>query len=339
MGYILIHIVPSICTGFFAQLILHETGHLFFGCVTGWKFLFLQVHRIVIKKADSKLRLILVNDKNYKCIMSPKSVDSDALLYTMGGCIVNMVSGLVGFLLITHINIKPVLWLYIWSFSAFGAGLFIMNGTARIKRVCNDKACYDLLKENIHTRICHNAQLMAATYLAKGLTYGQIDKEFLCMDSKTAGNDIEAYQAVLEYYYYLDTGNYSRAGQALDKVKPTVNVSKEIKDIIEAERIYIKIVLSIKFNNDGDINYNFSGGINELIKKGDVHFTRIMTAMKAYIEYKAGNINNALDVLNESINMTEKTLYVYEGEKVFCMRQLEDMKSILENELQNSVYK
>jgi len=328
VGGILVHLVPSICIGFLLQLILHETGHLVFGLLTGWEFIFLQIHRLIIKSVDKKLKLIFVRDKNYRCIMSPKSIDQDALLYTMGGCIINLASAIAGFAMMAIVRTSPLLWLNIWSFSAFGAGLFFMNGTSRIYKVCNDKACYNLLKEKPHTKLCHNAQLIIARYLAEGLTYSRIGKGLLCLCPKTAGNDIEAYQAVLEYYYYLDKRDYNGAGQALDKIKSTVRVSKEISDIVQTEQTYLKFILLLNHNNTS-LNNIFPCNLKEFCKKGDIHSLRVSAAVNAYEELKAGHINNALDILSKAKMMIDKANCVYEGEKIFCIRQLEDMKKLI----------
>lgn len=338
MGAILIHIVLSVCIGFLMQLILHEIGHMIFGHVTGWKFLFIQVHRFAFKFTGKKFKFIAAGDKNYRCIMYPENINSNALLYTMGGCILNLVSAIIGFFIMGIARKNPVLWIYIWSFSAFGAGFLLMNGTARIKRVCNDKACYDLLKGDFHTGLCHNAQLITAKYLANGLTYRQIGDELICLCPDAANNDIEAYQAVLEYYYYLDICNYCRAGQALKKIKIRDNISKEITDIVHLEKIYIKLVLILKNqSHDFNMNYKTTCDIKRCCKKGDVHSLRVMEALKAFEAYKAGHINNAIDIINKAIMSIDKSKYVYEGEKVFCIRKLEDMKKDLVKILQNMV--
>lgn len=225
---------------------------------------------------------------------------------------------------------NPVLWLYLWGFTAFGAGLFLMNGISRTKRICNDKACYDLIKQNNHTGVCHNAQLLIANYLARGFTYGRIGKELLFPCPRTANNDIEVYQAILEYYYYLDTGDYRSAGQALDKIRISQSNSKEISDLVKAEQIYGKLMLffilgetPVKALTDCDWN--------KYIKKGDVQALRVKAVIDAYTEYQAGYIDNALDILHRAVKSIEASKYVYEGERIFCIRQLEQVIGIIIN--------
>src|SRR5690554_1401831 len=119
MGGLLIHIIPSILSGFLLQLILHELGHCVFGLITGWQFLYVQIHRLVLSSADGKLSIIVVKDKGYRCIMYPKSIHFDALLYTMGGCIINLLTAIIGLSIMVTLRMSPMIWLYTWSISAF----------------------------------------------------------------------------------------------------------------------------------------------------------------------------------------------------------------------------
>lgn len=331
MRRLLIHIGPSICLGFITQLILHEIGHLLFGLITGWELLSIQIHKFVLKKVNSKLRLITVGENHYRCIMYPGSLSSGAMLYTMGGCILNLVSAIVGFICIFFGGIQPILWVYLWCFSAFGAGFFIMNGTARLNRICNDRACHDLLKGKKHTRLCHNAQFLIAKHLAIGLSYGQIKKDLICLCPETADNDIEAYQAVLEYYYHLDRGNYIGAGKALNKIKLSEKLSREIIDTVQMELIYDELIKWFVASEAKTDNFSEYDEIIKQCKNKDVHLIRIRAATDAYAALRKGHPDDAMIILSKSINKLRKLKCVYEGEKVFCIRQLEHIIELIKD--------
>lgn len=340
MKMFIFHLIPAIIINFIVQIILHETGHLIGGRTSGWKFLYIQVFNIVLLKTDKRLKLMIVKDKGYRCIMYPLSINQSAILYTMGGCIINLISGLLGLIFMIIVALLPIIWIYIWCFSVFGIGMFCINGTACIKRVCNDKACYKLLKSDNHTRICHNAQLITAKYLMKGLSYRDIGEEIICLCQESVNNDIQAYQAVLEFYYYLDNKNYLKMGQVLNKIRNKENISKEVLDIIEMENIYVRLLLAMVPNikkvsdkKDSEKAFNINDieqGIKEHENKGDIHSHRINTVFKAYKEYKSGDVLGALEILDKAIKLIETSNYVYEGERIFCIRQLEDIKRVFE---------
>lgn len=350
MGRVVVHIIPAIATGFIIQLVIHEVGHLIGGLLTGWRFLYIQIHNIVVKKEDKGLKLVVVKDKGYKCIMYPTSINEGALLYTMGGCVVNLLTGIAGLILMIFTPMSPILWLYIWSLLVFGIGMFLINGTASIKRLCNDRACYDLLKNDIHTKVCHNSQLLIAKYLMRGSTYNKIGEELMSLCQDAVKNDIEAYQAVLEYYYNLDSNNYLKMGQALNKIQDKSNISKEVLDIIDMELIYVRLLCAIELkikddNNpsnplsrvvDGDthsIKVDLEE-INSLGRKGSVHSLRIKAVYETYMYFVAGNKTKSIDNLNEAIRLMTTYNYVYEGEKKFCLRQLKKIKNLLDYEVE-----
>jgi len=326
------HFIFSIFLGFFLQLILHEIGHLIFGLLTGWDFLIFQLNRFALLHLKNKNRLAVVRSKNYQCIMSPKSINSNPMLYTIGGCIVNLFSAVTGFLIILINRMTPSLWLYIWSFTVFGIGFYVMNGTFRINRICNDKACYDLLKYNPYTRLCHNAQLIIAKYLANGFTYRQIGKELICICPDTAGNDIEAYQDILEYYYYLDMNQFNMAEQALNKIDTTASFSREITDTLQMEQIYIKLLQRLISNDKNEIDFPYFD-VRKHTKKGDVHALRVITVTKAYAKFKEGDLNSVWEIIDKAISEIERSFCVYEGEKLFCIGQLKNLKSIIEDKI------
>lgn len=351
MGKVLLHIIPAISIGFIIQILIHEIGHLLGGLLTGWKLLFIQIYRLLLKRTEKRLKVLVVKDKGFKCIMYPKSIKAKALLYTMGGCIINLMTGLIGLIILIMAPMSPITWLYLWCFSVFGIGLYIMNGTSSIKRVCNDKASYKLLKSDENTKAIHNIQLMAAKYLIKGYTYMDIGEEFICKCPKVAKNDIEAYQAVLEYYYYLDTENHLGMGQALNKIRDRKNISKEVLDSIDMEFIYIRLLCAIKLKKDlsNDIstleNTNKKAksltikthleDFNRYGKKDDVHLLRVKAVYEAYICFMAGNKDKAINKLNESIKLMETYSFVYEGEKKFCLKQLNKIKKLITNQTED----
>ena len=75
MGKVLFHIILAIGLGFIMQIVLHEVGHLIGGFLTGWRFLYLHIYKIVIKRESSRLKLMIVGEIGYKCIMYPKSIN------------------------------------------------------------------------------------------------------------------------------------------------------------------------------------------------------------------------------------------------------------------------
>lgn len=343
MSKLLVHIIPAISINCLIQIIIHEIGHMVGGLITGWNLLYIQIHKLVLKTEDKGLKIERVSDLAYRCIMYPKSINLNALIYTMGGCIFNLWTSFLGFILLTMVEMPPLVWLYVWCFSAFGMGIYIINGIACTKRVCNDKACYNLLKADRQTRICHNAQLLIAKDLAKGLSYKEIGKDMICLSPDTVNNDIQVFQALLECYYYLDTRNMLSIGMTLKKIKNTEGVSKEITDILEMELIYVRLLCELKIhisknptnpnNLQGKLDSDIKGFEEAIIKhyrEGDIHSLRVMSLYQVYKYYMAGDKSRVLEIIDKTINKIKKSNLVYKGDLVFCINQLLWVKGLVE---------
>lgn len=330
----LIHIISALGLCLITQTIFHEIGHFIGGVISGWKLLYIQIYKLALKRntKTNKFNIVWVDELSYQCIMYPKSLETNAFLYTLGGCIANLITGLMGMLLLILVKMDLVSWIYTWCFSAYGIGFSIMNIIADVQRVCNDGACYKFLKSSDQTKLCHNAQLLLAKKLIAGLSYRQIGKELICLCPSVAGNDIEAYQAILEYYYYLDISNYSEMKNSLDKIKGIKNISNQVLNIFKLELTYQKILSSL-INQDNSSNNDLEDMdyLKLPYKNGNVHSIRVKSAVKAYKRLSEGDVMKAVEIINEAINYIDRTKFIYDGEKFFCIRQLKKLKNIIVN--------
>lgn len=357
MKQILISMIPAAGLAFLLHLILHEVGHLLGGLFTGWSLINLQIYHFALIRDKNKIKFRYLPAKNYQCIMYPKSIDADAIAYTTGGYRMNLFVALIGLLMLLIYIEKPLVWSCAWCFFGIGILFYLINGLPNTRRICNDKACYLLLKESSITRACHNAQLIIARCLNEGQIYEEIGENLICLSGKRAENDILAYQAILEYYYYLETNHIDRMCEALGKVAGNtaygkeytgindwgelhyseerienlvldeLNYSKELIDIIALEQLYLQLLLRFKGIVSEPINSDMYGlDISQYIKEhgvtGDVHTARVRAIYDAYECIRRGNDKEALVLLNKAHVEIEAVKYLYEGEKIFCIQQL-----------------
>jgi uncharacterized protein YlzI (FlbEa/FlbD family) len=346
---LLIHSVPAITVSFITQLLLHEVGHLLGGLFTRWHFIYLQLFNVVVIKRKRIFALKIVNSSNFQCIMNPESINSNPYIYTLGGCLMNLLLAILGLIVMIAESNSIIISLYSWSFFVMGLGFFIMNGVPRVKRICNDMACYQLLKKDSLTRQCHNAQLTAAKLLFEGFTYKQIGEEILSLPSDEAYNDILAYQAILEYYYYLDIEDNKSQKRALDKIKNESKSSNSTICYLHMELLYENLISQIKNNQQSSkdidyVNIDKATGYESVIKidevemfflkcyiKGDVHMERVKAAYDVYKELINGNRERVKERIIEAIDYIRNMNCIYSGEKEFCIRQLRLLQAVLEN--------
>ena len=329
---IIFHILFSIFITFILQLIFHELGHLFGGLLTGWQLVYMQIYKMVVVKGKKRPVIKTLNTANYQCVMSPKRVDTNPYIYTLGGCIANLIMTIVGIIIMIKWIDNMVVFIYSWSFFVMGTGFLYMNWVPRVRQICNDMACYLLLKKDPLTRSCHNAQLMAAYFLNKKCTYWQIGKDMLCLPVEEAYNDILAYHALLEYYYYLDMGDYERQKQALEKIKDETKLSATTINYLYIEKIYLRIkdkimkkIQSLADDRDEEsVDHDELREIDELDKcinmyyiKGDFHMERVKVIFDVYKELVCGNAASIRKQIIDIINNISKENYIYYGSRYF----------------------
>ena len=82
--------------GLFLQIAVHEAGHLVFGLLTGYKFCSYRLGNLMLQLEDGRLRLrrMTLAGTGGQCLMAPPpwSEDLPAVLYNLGGCLMNLLS-------------------------------------------------------------------------------------------------------------------------------------------------------------------------------------------------------------------------------------------------------
>ena len=93
-----------ICVSLFLQLIIHETGHLVFGLLSGYRFSSFRIGSFMWMKVNGKLvcKKLTVAGTGGQCLMIPPELQDGkipVLMYNLGGSIMNLVVGAVFFAL------------------------------------------------------------------------------------------------------------------------------------------------------------------------------------------------------------------------------------------------
>jgi hypothetical protein len=118
---------------FFASIILHETGHMVFGFLTGYSFLFIRFFSFAISKEEDGLRFrrFGVQGTGGQCLMIPKDGEEKPfVLYFLGGGIFNIVTALLA--LWAMVSIPELLGRYPFIFLGFYVTLGIGLGATNL---------------------------------------------------------------------------------------------------------------------------------------------------------------------------------------------------------------
>lgn len=329
----MIYIIPTIILSAFLQIVIHETGHMVGGLLTGWKLLYIQLYKYLFAKENGRYHWKRVRNSAFQCMMYPEHGNDNPILYTVMGCYMNLtaaVISLVAMLILYDIKCFLVL---IWL-TLFGIIQFIINFIPSNKRLCNDGSCCRILQSDITSRRSHNLQLLVARKLQEGHSYKMVTPELICLNSNYAGNDITAYHAALEYYYHIDRSEYESARKALSKIDRNADISPKVMNIILLEEVYLELWMCML--DKENISLNISKYEPDMMKyierhadRRDINALRIKAMWNAYDCFLRNEYRNAQLKIEEAEKEIKNIPCVYEGEKLFNIEQVKKIKDCL----------
>jgi len=127
----------------FVQIVLHETGHLLFGLLTGYRFVSFRIGSLVLVRDDKGygLRRFSVAGTGGQCLLEPPA-NADKFpykLYCMGGVIVNLLTAIVAYVVVLVADVAPMWGIVLMSLSVTDLFIGLMNGMPlKIGGVPND---------------------------------------------------------------------------------------------------------------------------------------------------------------------------------------------------------
>lgn len=211
----------------FLQVLLHETGHLVCGLLSGYRFLSFRVFSLTFVRQDGRLRL-----KRYKlagtggqCLLAPPGGPDDRLpyfWYYAGGTLFNLLSGLAALGLWAATDGQPLwLGLFLLFFGLMGLLLAALNGIPRrVGGLCNDAYNIVLLRRRPSDLRYMWIQLSAAALVQTGTSPRSLPDEWF-PSSDTAIDHADLMQVsmlLMQASRLQDSGRWDEACALLDDV-------------------------------------------------------------------------------------------------------------------------
>ncbi len=131
----------------YLDLMLHEVGHLIFGLLTGYRFVSFRIGSLMWQRgADGRIHTarLKIAGTGGQCLLAPPPLDQTgrmpALLYHLGGCILGLIAGMLGWIGWLCIpNTYPLLRLFVLFATVFNFAFVLVNGIPlRTSLIVND---------------------------------------------------------------------------------------------------------------------------------------------------------------------------------------------------------
>lgn len=218
LGVMLISLVAT----YFAQIIIHEGGHLVCGLLSGYSFVSFNILGFVWKRGeDGRLHLgrMQIAGAGGQCMMAPPEYnggDFPYVLYNLGGVLANLLSAAVFALLAWLVPLAPVRIL-LTCLAIGGALLAPMNAIPFANEaIQNDGKNILCIRRSIHARRAFWVQMKLAAEVSRGVRVRDLpDEWFAPFPDAELDNPIVCAIPVLNTTRLMDKQDFPAALEAI----------------------------------------------------------------------------------------------------------------------------
>lgn len=240
----------SIVVSVFAQIIIHEAGHLVFGLLSGYKFSSFRIGSLMLMKSDGKyiLKRFSLPGTGGQCLMSPPEIENGRLkykLFLLGGSIMNILAGLlfiVPYLMFSDIAYVSVFFVVL---SLVGFIFGVMNGIPFSSGLVNNDG-YTVLKLGKSSEALYSywVSLKVAENIAKGVRIKDMPEEwFIIRNTHDIRNSLVLSRAVLRANRLIDEHRFEEAENYINNLLTSrVNMAGIYEIVLNNELLYCELV-------------------------------------------------------------------------------------------------
>lgn len=236
--------------GVYAQLTIHEAGHLVFGMISGYQFSSFRIGSIIWLKENGRIavkRLSLAGTGG-QCLMLPPQMQDGKIpvvLYNLGGCMMNLIASAVFFVAYLLIPTGTVIPLFCLMMALIGVALALMNGIPlRLGMVDNDGYNALSLGKNPDAMYAFWLQLKVNEQIAKGMRLKQMpDAWFTVPDDEAMQNSMVATQGVFVANRLMDQHRFAEADRLMvHLLKINSGIVGLHRNLMICDRIYCELI-------------------------------------------------------------------------------------------------
>lgn len=224
--YIMIAIVIAFALLFGTGVIIHESGHLIFGLLSGYKFVSFRIGNIMLIKKNGRFtwKKFSIAGTGGQCLLSPPDMKDGRIPYTMynfGGALMNLVTAAVAYIISISVS-SQVVSSFIMMYVILSAAMAITNGIPlRNEQIANDGYNAISLGKNKEALRSFWLQLKINSMLADDIMLKDMPEEWFHMPSD---EELKNNMIAVEGVFYC---NYLMANMKFEETE------KEIKELLD----------------------------------------------------------------------------------------------------------
>ena len=232
----------------FVQTIIHESGHLIFGLITGYKFVSFRIGHFMFIKEKSRLKIKLYNVVGTagQCLMMPPQWNEKIpyRLYNLGGCIMNAATALFALAAYFAAGAEGFFALCMAMLAVMGLSMALTNGIPmRVGGISNDGMNAALLGKKENTLRAFWLQLYVNGLIAKGERYRNMPREwFRLPEGEELSDPICCTMGVMLYNFCFDMHEFDEAEQTINYMLNAPGLLDVEKNELLCELLFLRVL-------------------------------------------------------------------------------------------------
>lgn len=232
----------------FVQTIIHESGHLIFGLITGYKFVSFRIGHFMFIKEKGRLKIKLYNVVGTagQCLMMPPQWNEKIpyRLYNLGGCIMNAATALFALAAYFAAGAEGFFALCMAMLAVMGLSMALTNGIPmRVGGISNDGMNAALLGKKENTLRTFWLQLYVNGLIAKGERYRNMPREwFRLPEGEELSDPICCAMGVMLYNFCFDMHEFDEAEQTINYMLNAPGLLDVEKNELLCELLFLRVL-------------------------------------------------------------------------------------------------
>lgn len=234
----------------FLQTVIHETGHLIFGLISGYRFSYFRIKsRIWVKEGGKlKTRRTELPEKGGQCLMSPPDFSDGKMpyvLYNLGGILCNGVAGVIFLILYFLWQDVPTVPAILLMLAVTGFAYALINGIPmHLDTSDNDGRNALSLGKSKEALRAFWVQMKANEQMTKGVRLKDMPEEWFAVpDEEGMKNSMTAVLGVFACKRLMDEKRLEEADRLMEQLLEADTAIVDLhRSLMICDRIYCELV-------------------------------------------------------------------------------------------------
>lgn len=240
----------ALMTALFIQIIIHESGHLIFGLISGYIFCSFRISSFMWVREDDKIRFrrYSLSSSGGQCLMTPPPMNNGSfplVLYNLGGSILNTVSGIVFLILHLVFSENYIISDIMLLLSVTGFATAAMNGIPlNTEMISNDGYNAFALKKSGEAMRSFWLQLTINEQVSNGIRLKEMPEEWFYMpDDEEMKNSMTSVMGVYYCNRLMDEKRFEEADAEMLRIMSNgSNIIGIYRYLMVCDRLYIEMI-------------------------------------------------------------------------------------------------